>query len=128
MDPLEAGKLIILLGGLAALYLKINKAMREMTGKGELREISPNPLNVQEHHRHATMEDVEAVQKRVARLEKHVLKVESNQVDIENKIDGMRDRLDDKIDDLKESMSDNKDLVSEKLGEVLRAVGRLEGH
>lgn len=121
MDPLEAGKLLVLLAALAGIYLKINKALREMAGKGELREISPNPLNILQQYRAASMEDVEAVEKRVNRLEQHVLRVERNQDDIEAKIDELRDRVDDKLTDL-------KDIMAEKHGETMRAIGRLEGN
>lgn len=120
MDPLEAGKLIILLGGIAGLYLKLNQAVRTMSGKGDAREITNNPLHVQKQSRPATLEDVKRLEGRVVRLEDDVHSMKDASVKAREKIHDelteIRDRMDDKLGDL-----------SDELREIGRAVGRLEG-
>lgn len=120
MDLLETGKIIVLLGGLAAIYYNINKAVRMMAGKGEGREITNNPLHVQKQSRPATLEDVIRLEKRVVRLEDDVHGMKSDSVKAREKIHEelteIRDRIDDKFTDM-----------SDELREIGRAVGRLEG-
>lgn len=120
MDPLETGKLIIMLAGLAGLYLKLNQAMRAMSGKGDAREISNDPLKVQETVRPATIHDVERVEKRVTKLEREV---------IEHKTETARyrEKLSENITELRDRMDDRFITVSDDLKEIGRAVGRLEG-
>lgn len=120
MDPLEAGKLILLLGGIAGVYLKLNQAVRTMNGKGEGREITNNPLHVQKQSRPATLEDVKRLEARVARVEDDVQGMKADSLKAREKIHeemtDFRDRMDDKLTDL-----------SDDLREIGRAVGRLEG-
>ncbi len=120
IDPMEAGKLIVMLGGIAAVYLRVNKAMREMVGKGEGREITNNPLHIQKTSRPATLEDVKRLEARVVRLEDDVHGMKADSIKAREKIHDeltdIRDRLDDKFTDL-----------GDELREIGRAVGRLEG-
>lgn len=120
MDTVEAAKLLVPLAMLAGLYLKVNKAVRTMAGKGDAREISNDPLKVQETVRPATLEDVKAIEKRVARLEKefkeHTLEA-----------DRFRDKIYSEITDLKDRMTDQLLIQGETLRSIERSVGRLEG-
>lgn len=120
-DPLEIGKLVVLLGGLAGIHLKLQSALRGLAGKGEAREITNNPLNTQAVSRAATMEDVEAVARRVTRLEEQIIvnarTAEDSSHHLLQNISELRDRIDDKLT-----------TVSDRLSEITRAVGRLEGH
>jgi hypothetical protein len=120
MDPLETGKLLIMLAGLAGLYLKLNSAVRAMSGKGDAREISNDPLKVQETVRTATLDDVKRVEKRVTKVEGEIsaMKRHSDEwvSDIRDDMSELKDRMDDKFSD-----------VGDKLQEISRAVGRLEG-
>lgn len=120
MDPLQVGTLILLLFGLAGGYLKINQAMRALVGKGESREISNDPLKVQETARPATIHDIQAVERRVTKIEKDLATQKEDAQRAREKINeqltDMRDRLDDKFSSL-----------SDDVREITRAVGRLEG-
>lgn len=120
MDPLELGKLLILLAGLAGLYLKLNQGMRQLAGKGEAREITNNPLHTQSVSRPATMEDLNVVALRVLHLERrfesHMAEMQSTTEGIEQKVSDLRDRLDDKLTSMDET-----------LREMSRSLGRLEG-
>ncbi len=122
MDPstIETGQLIAELGIAAGIYLKIRSAVREMAGKGETREITNNPLNVQAASRPATMEDVAAVAERVTRVERQLVETAKHSQDASHengeKIDDLRDRMDDKLTSL-----------TDDIREITRAVGRLEG-
>lgn len=120
-DPVEIGKLLILLSALGGIYLKLQSAMRQMAGKGEGREITNNPLNTQAISRAATMEDVEAVARRVTKLEEQIVRnartAEDTSHQLLQNIGELRDRIDDKLT-----------TVSDRLSEITRAVGRLEGH
>jgi hypothetical protein len=120
MDYLETGKLLVMLAGLAGLYLKLNQAVRSMAGKGDAREISNNPLNVQETSRPATIEDVNRVDLRVSKLEK---KIEKHMQDSTEQREDVRDS----INDLRERMDDKFFQVSDDIKEISRAIGRLEG-
>jgi DNA integrity scanning protein DisA with diadenylate cyclase activity len=120
MDPIETGKALVMLAGLAGLYLKVNQAVRAMAGKGEAREISNNPLNVQETSRPATIDDVNRVDQRVSklerRIERHMQESTDQREDVRESITDLRDRMDDKFS-----------LVTEDIKEISRAIGRLEG-
>ncbi len=120
MDPYEIGKLSILLGGMAGLYLKMQSAVRSMVGKGEAREITNNPLNTTHQPRTATMDDVNHVAHRVTllerRIEDHMKETALACHDNGEKVDDLRDRMDDKFQK-----------VTDTLQEITRAVGRLEG-
>lgn len=118
-DPLEIGKLLVLLGGLAGIYLKLQSALRQMAGKGDAREITNNPLNTQNISRPATMEDLGRVDDRVSAVEKRLqdnqTATEQWRMSISEDIIDLRDRIDDKLDG-----------VNDSLKEINRAVGRLE--
>lgn len=120
MDPLEAGKFILMAGGMAGLYLKIHQAARAAAGKGDAREITNNPLNTQNVPRVATMEDVHVVDHRVTRLESrldaHISESRKSAGELQEAIQDLRDRVDDKLTS-----------VNEELREITRSVGRLEG-
>jgi alpha/beta superfamily hydrolase len=120
MDPLETGKFIATLAALAGFYFKINSSLRTMAGKGDAREITNNPLNTQSISRPATMEDVQAVARRVTKLEEQIVvnarNAENANHEMLGRLDELRDRLDDKLT-----------TVAERLHEISRAVGRLEG-
>jgi hypothetical protein len=120
MDPYEVGKFLLILGGIAGLYLKMQSAVRAMAGKGEQREITNNPLNTTHQPRTATMDDVNHVAHRVTllerRIEDHMKETTLACHDNGEKVDDLRDRMDDKFDK-----------VTDVLGELTRAVGRLEG-
>lgn len=120
MDPYETGKTLVTIGGMAALYLKMQSAVRAMVGKGEAREITNNPLNTTHQARAATMDDVNHVAHRVTllerRIEEHMKETSLACHDNGEKVDDLRDRMDDKFDKLNDT-----------LGEITRAVGRLEG-
>lgn len=120
MDPLETGKLIILLGGIAGLYLKMNSAVRAMTGRGESREITNTPLHVQEQSRPATLEDLGHLEDRVDKLEREVME---NQETTHRS----QEKILDEVAELRDRVDDRYDLVADKLSEIQRAVGRLEG-
>lgn len=119
-DPIEIGKLVVLLGGLAGIYLKLQSAMRQMVGKGEGREITNNPLNVQAMSRPATMEDINHVALRVLTLERrfesHMSEMQTTTAAIEDSVSDLRDRLDDKLGEMDAT-----------LREMSRSLGRLEG-
>lgn len=108
------------LAALAGIYLKLASAMRQMAGKGDAREITNNPLNTQNISRSATMEDVEAVARRVTKLEEQIVcnarTAEDASHQLLQNIGELRDRIDDKLT-----------TVSDRLSEITRAVGRLEG-
>lgn len=124
MDPLEAGKLLILLGGLAGIYLKMGQAMRTMAGKGEAREITNDPLNVREVPEYMSRREggilLHALEMRLthleARFDKHIGEVQKTTDALRHDIESLRDRLDDKLS-----------TMSEDIREISRAIGRLEG-
>lgn len=124
MDHLETGKLLIMLAGLAGVYLKINQAMRAMTGKGEPREISNNPLKVQEVPEYMSRREggilLHALELRLthleARFDKHIGEVHRTTEELRDDIESLRDRIDDKLG----TMADD-------IREISRAIGRLEG-
>ena len=120
MDPLEAGKFILMLGGMAGLYLKINQAARAAAGKGEAREITNNPLNTQNVPRVATMDDINHVSLRIMTLERrfesHMSEMQTTTVGISEDVSDLRDRMDDKLQSMDET-----------LREMSRSLGRLEG-
>jgi hypothetical protein len=120
MDPLETGKLLIMLAGIAGLYLKLNQAVRTMNGKGEAREISNNPLHVQKQSRPATLEDVKRLEARVVRLEDdvHGMKTDSAKA---------REKIHDELTEIRDRMDDKFTGLGDDLREIGRAVGRLEG-
>lgn len=120
MDPLETGKLLITIAGLAGLYLKLNQAVRAMAGKGEPREISNDPLNVQETPRPATLDDVKRVERRVDRIEGEIR-------DSKKESQAWREKLSDDLTDLRDRLDDKTGVIHEELREISRAVGRLEG-
>lgn len=109
-----------MLAGLAGLYLKMNQAMRQMAGRGDAREISNNPLIVQESARAATIDDVVRVDVRVTKLEK---RMDSHMKEAAETREGMREHL----DEMRDRMDDKFQTVTEELRELSRAVGRLEG-
>jgi hypothetical protein len=120
-DPLEIGKLLILLTALAGIYMKIQVAMRQMAGKGEAREIVNDPLRVQESSRPATLHDVERVESRVGVIEREMK-------DIRKDADQWRERTNDSLIDLRDRFDDQLTGIKSELREIGRAVGRLEGH
>jgi chromosome segregation ATPase len=120
MDPLETGKLLIMLAGLAGVYLKINQAVRAMSGKGEAREISNDPLKVQETIRPATIHDVERVERRVTKIEREL-------GDQKEAAQAAREKINDQLTEMRDRIDDRFITVSEDLKELTRAVGRLEG-
>ena len=120
MDPVEIGKLIVPLAALAGIYLKLQSAVRQMAGKGEGREITNNPLHVQELSRPATIHDVERVERRVALME-------MDMKEMKRATDQFRERLRSDITEMRDRMDDKLITVSEELREIGRAVGRLEG-
>jgi hypothetical protein len=120
MDPVEIGKLLVPLAALAGIYMKLQSAMRQMAGKGDGREITNNPLIVQGSARPATMDDVDLLARRVTKLEEQIIAnarhAEDSSHETLKTIYDLRDRIDDKLG-----------TVAEKLQEIGRAVGRLEG-
>lgn len=119
-SAIETGKLIIQLGAVAALYLKIQTAVRAMAGKGEQRELTNDPLHVQEKKRPATMEDVKRVDDRVTALEKRIVGHMKDSAE-------ERHELTAKVDDLRDRVDDRMGKLSDDIREISRAVGRLEG-
>ena len=119
MDPLQIGELLIPLAGLAGLYLKINQAVRTMSGKGEAREISNNPLHVQEAPRPATVLDFQRLERRMDKLEKDV---KANQIETGQ----FRDKIHDEIAELRDRMDDKLTTHGETLRSIERSLGRLE--
>ena len=120
MDAVEIGKLIVPLAALAGIYLKLQSAMRQMAGRGEGREITNLPLHVQETSRPATMADVEMVARRVTKLEQQLV-VNANLSATSH------EKLLAKLDDIRDRMDDKLCSVTDRLQEIGRAVGRLEG-
>ena len=120
MDPLETGKLLILRAGLGGLYLKRNQAVRAMAGKGEAREISNDPLKVQETVRSATIDEVKRVERRVERIEQEIK-------DSKKESQAWREKLSDDLTELRDRLDDKTGSICEELREISRAVGRLEG-
>jgi hypothetical protein len=124
MDPLETGKLLILLAGMAGVYLKIHQAMRTMAGKGEGREITNDPLNVREAPEYVSRRECgmlhHGLENRLTHLElrfdRHISEVKTTTDALREDITGLSDRMDDKFA-----------TVSDTLREISRAVGRLEG-
>ena len=124
MDPLELGKFILMLGGMAGIYLKINQAVRSATGKGEPREIANNPLNVREAPEFMTRRECSIhhinFENRLTSLEhrfnNHLAEIKTTTDDLKTDVQELRDRMDDKFE-----------TVSDSLREITRAVGRLEG-
>lgn len=121
MDPVEIGKLIVPLAALAGIYLKLQSAVRQMAGKGEGREITNNPLHVQELARPATIHDVERVEKRVYFIERDIKEMKRD-------TDDFREKLRGDITGMRDDISDKVQTQNEALRELTRAVGRLEGH
>lgn len=123
-NALEIGKFLLTLAALATAYAKIQSSIRSMNGKGEMREITNNPLNTQKVSRTATMEDVENVTKQVKTLErrfdKHLDGIETNQIEIEHKVDGLKDSMNDRFDDFRDRIDDKMEVLN-------RSIGRLEG-
>jgi tetrahydromethanopterin S-methyltransferase subunit G len=91
-----------------------------MAGKGEGREITNLPLHVQETSRPATMADVEMVARRVTKLEQQLV-VNANLSATSH------DKMLSKLDDIRDRMDDKLCSVTDRLQEIGRAVGRLEG-
>lgn len=120
VNPLELGQFLLMMGAVAALYLKIRSAAREMAGRGELREISPQPLEVTEAKAPATLRDVARVEKRVVRLEGEVQGMKRDN-------ETARDKMHDEMRDLRDRMSDQFQSQGETLRTIERALGRLEG-
>lgn len=120
MDPLETGKLLILLAGLAGIYLKMHQAMRTLTGRGEAREISNDPLKVQETVRPATIHDVERVEKRVSQIERDL-------GDQKEAATAAREKINEQLTDMRDRMDDKLGIINDELRSIGRAVGRLEG-
>lgn len=124
MDPLELGKLILLLGGMAGLYLKINQAVRSATGKGEPREIANNPLNVREAPEFITRRECALhhhnFENRLTSLEhrfnNHLSEIRETTDGLKSDVADLRDRMDDKLS-----------TMDETLREMSRSLGRLEG-
>lgn len=124
MDPLELGKFILMLGGMAGLYLKINQAVRSATGKGEPREIANDPLNVREAPEFMTRRECAIhhhnFESRLTSLEyrfdKHITDIKTTTDALRDDITELRDRVDDRLTKIDDS-----------LREITRAVGRLEG-
>lgn len=125
-DPLEIGKFIILLGALAGIYLKIQASLRQMAGKGEMREISPNPLPVTHAARQATMDDILHLERRLVSLENRFdshMTTNAAQIErVRDDITELRDRVDDKMDANAELLHG----YAETLRQIERAIGRLE--
>ena len=128
MDTLEVGKLIVLLGGMAGIYLKLQQAMRAMAGKGEGREITNNPLKIQEEPRHATHADLARVEKRMNHLERDIHEMKQDSLKarekIHDEITDLRDRMDDKLETQSEIARDQ----AATLRAIERSLGRLENH
>lgn len=124
MDPYELGKLIIMLGGMAGLYLKINQAARAAVGKGEAREITNDPLNVREVPEYMSRRECTIhhhnFETRLSSLE---LRFDRHITDIKTTTDSLRDD----ITELRDRMEDRFVTMSDELREISRAVGRLEG-
>lgn len=120
MDPLQLGTLLLLLFGLAGGYLKINQAMRAMVGKGDAREISNDPLKVQETARPATIHDVDRVERRVTKIERDL-------IDHKNDAQKAREKIHDDLSEMRDRIDDKMDTISDDIREITRAVGRLEG-
>lgn len=126
MDSLELGKLLILLGGMAGIYLKLQQALRTMAGKGDAREITNNPLKVQEEPRHATHADLTRVEKRMNHLEREIHEMKQDSLKarekIHDEISDLRDRIDDKLETQAEIARDQ----AATLRAIERSLGRLE--
>ena len=124
MDPLEIGKFILMLGGMAGIYLKINQAVRSATGKGEPREIANNPLNVREAPEFMTRRECSIhhinFENRLTSLEhrfnNHLAEIKHTTDDLKSDVEELRDRMDDRMG-----------RIDESLREITRAIGRLEG-
>lgn len=120
MDPLETGKALLMLAGIAGLYLKIHQAMRTMSGKGEAREISNDPLRVQETVRPATLDDVRRVERRVDRIETEIK-------DSKKDAQAWREKINDQLTEMRDRHDDRLTEIKDELRDITRAVGRLEG-
>ncbi len=124
MDALELGKFILMLAGLAGLYLKMNQAMRQLTGKGEAQEITNDPLNVRKAPEYVSRRECNilhhGMESRLAHLEHrfdlHIAEVKTTTDALRGDVTELRDRMDDKFE-----------LVTDDLKEISRAIGRLEG-
>lgn len=124
MDPLELGKLILMLGGMAGLYLKINQAARAAAGKGEPRELTNDPLNVREAPEYMTRRECSIhhinFENRLSSLEhrfnNHLSEIRQTTDDLKSDVADLRDRMDDKLS-----------TMDETLREMSRSLGRLEG-
>ena len=124
MDPLETGKLILMLGGMAGIYLKVNQAVRSATGKGEPREILNDPLHVREVPEFMTRRECSIhhhnFEARLPNLEHrfhtHRTHTKTTTADTQTKMPEPRDRMDDRFITVNDSLRD-----------ITRAVGRLEG-
>lgn len=121
MDYAEATKILVPIAVCAGMYLKIQQAVRTMAGKGEPREISNDPLKVQEQDCPATIGDVKQVEKRVVRLEAEFK-------DHKTHSDEFRERMHGDFIDLKDRMSDQMLEQSSFLRAIERSIGRLEGN
>ena len=124
MDPVEIGKLIVPLAALAGFYLKIQSSIRSMAGKGDMREITNNPLNVREAPEFMTRRECSihhvAFEHRLSSLEhrfdKHIQEAKAT-------TDAIRDDL----SDIRTALGDRMGHIDDSLREITRSVGRLEG-
>lgn len=117
---MEIGTLLLQLGAVAALYAKVQSAVRQMAGKGEQREITNDPLRTQDSPALATLRDVERVEFRVVRLERELK-------DIGKENDVFREKMHDELREVRDRMGDQFQLLGETLRTIERSVGRLEG-
>ena len=118
-DPVELGKMLIMLTALAGMYLKIQQSIRLMAGKGEKIELSPNPLPISHTPRPATMDDIFHLETRLLALERrfdaHMVAHSEQMKAIREGLTDLRDRFEDKLDS-----------NEQVLRSLERAVGRLE--
>ncbi len=128
INPLELGQFLLTLAALAGLYLKLRTAARELAGRGELREITPQPLEVTKGKSYVATETCHLMHKslenRVVRTEMEIesLKrmIQSGLAKLEASHEERIVRLHSRIDEVAEA-NEARDR------EILRAIGRLEG-
>lgn len=72
LDPSTLGLWLLSLSFLLLVWLNLRRVEREITGKGEHREIRPQPLEVKSHVRAATSEELTILANRVAVIEQRI--------------------------------------------------------
>jgi len=121
---IEIGTLVLQLGAVAAVYAKLQSAMRQMAGKGEGREITNDPLNVRAAEEFVSRRECGIMHRG---LEGRVARLETRFAEHIHEAKATTDKLRDDLSDIRDRMTDQFAVQHDTLRAIERAVGRLEG-